>query len=129
MSTSLENNNSWLAQGIVSGIASGAAWSALNLIVTRLYNGWKNYESLSVNAPTLYAQLENLVFVLWDLKYILSDTEFTSALSDAERNDVDKLLTTLEEKSITVQKFLKPFLDRAGPAPGFYQPYIVELVL
>ena len=123
-----ENNGSWLAQGIASGIASGAVYSALHLIVARLYNGWKNYESLSANAPSLYAQLDKVVLVLWDMKYILSDTDFTNALNDAERNHLDKLLVTLEEKSVTVKRYLLPFLNHIGSTPGFYQPCIAELV-
>src|SRR5438046_10561269 len=98
MSTNLPqapgSNSAWLAQGI----ASAAVYSAINLIIVRLYHGWVNYRTLTADAPNLNAELEKVVLVLSDMKYILSDEGFKNALNEDELNHVENLLVTLEQK-------------------------------
>ena len=86
------NNRSLLAQGI----ASAAVYSAIYVVIARFYLTSVNYRTLPKNGPSLNAALEKAVFVISDMKYILNDGKFNSALDDEETTQPEKLLAINE---------------------------------
>ena len=108
-------HNPWLAQGM----ASAAIMSAVNVIISRLCTTWVNYRDFSAGAPGLDAELQEVAQVLGNMKEILSDDRFRSAMSDDEIKQVANLLTALEQKSTKVQSSLAPFLPPLVPPAGY----------